>query len=173
VLRLADHTGSVAIFDRELAGRLARAHLDLPRELQVPGSEFPVFCEELLHVHAVLLDGALDGEGAVLTLRSLHEIRRRSGRQLLRFVGPDERAVCAAHPAMLFTTLVRLPNLDAREVANTMRAALVDPFMQQLVAAGSPDVLLLHGFGREIVRFAAMLEAADAAATQSKPAAGK
>ncbi|MAB80709.1 MAG: hypothetical protein CMJ89_15265 [Planctomycetes bacterium] len=77
------------------------------------------------------------------------------------YVLPDELETYADQPATLITTVLHLPNLDARTIQTQLRALITDTATQSMIAVGTNSVIL-QGFGSYIYSLAKLLQLVDA-----------
>ena len=79
------------------------------------------------------------------------------------YVRVDDLPAWRAHVAVRVRTMIWLPNVDARIVANSLRSSF-DWGMQVVVPMGSSRVVMLQGAAASLIRMVEFLREADASA---------
>lgn len=166
--RYGDLTGQELVIDRETHMLLQADLLPIERQMIVPAAQVQGFVEAML-ADRYALSAA---EGSEPRLVAVHNIRGNA-RNLLtsraRFVPSERIELLSAHPAVMFSTLIELRNLDSRYLSNTMRSLILDPTLQVILPV--EDSVLLVGFGSWIAHTADQLRALDAASGPAPPPA--
>ncbi len=141
--------------------------LHLDRTMTVPAEEVQSVFERLMR-HGDFVLKPLTREGTrLLELVSLQTSARSNLRGSALYLTADELYLAEQHPALLFTAVVTLPNLDVRQVSNSMRTMITDANTQQMLPAGNSNSMVLVGFGDQVSGTIGLLEAMDAAAGSS------
>jgi general secretion pathway protein D len=89
--------------------------------------------------------------------------------QKATYVAPDELEEWKDRPATLITTVVNLPNSDARALANSLRALAGTNPNQNMLPAGI-NSLILTGFGSSVYELAQLLYLIDESSAIEDPA---
>lgn len=79
------------------------------------------------------------------------------------YLPADRLDEAAGHPAMIFTTVIQLPNTDVRQVSTDLRRLFPDPNTQSLLPLGNTHVVA-YAFGPNLISLAHLLAVADEAA---------
>lgn len=126
--------------------------------------------EELQQVFETLMIGAdfaifpvLSEPTPVFSVHSLQGPGRSNLRSRAISIDPENTAILEKHPAVIFQTMLHLPNVDTRQLSNAMRTMITDANTQQLLPAGNSNSLLMLGFGVQLADLRSMLLAIDAA----------
>ncbi|MEM1451250.1 MAG: secretin N-terminal domain-containing protein [Planctomycetota bacterium] len=157
-------TGLHFTFDEQTDQLLKNQRVHLDRSVTVPTEDVTTFIESLL-VQGDFCLTPLKAQGTMLIrVTSLATAARNNLRAGAAFLSPDQLGVARAHPAMLFTTTVSLPNVDVRQVSNSLRTMITDANTQQLLPAGNSNSLVIVGFGSQLMATHDMLKLIDMAA---------
>ena len=99
---------------------------------------------------------------SVILIQSLSAANRGQSniKQRAVYVLPENLENYADQPATLITTVLHLPNVDARTLQTQLRALITDTTTQGMIAAGEHSVIL-QGFGSYIYSLAKLLELVD------------
>ncbi len=119
--------------------------------------------ETFLIVNDFVFTPLTHGEPRLFTVTSLNTGARSTIKSLAMYLPPDRLDEAAAHPAMLFTTVVNVPHTDVRQVTTSLRSMFSDPNTQQMLPVGNAHAILLTGFGPNVVSLAQLLAVADEA----------
>lgn len=160
-------TGQQVLFDEENRAALGALRVPVDRPTQVPAA----------HVQNVL-EALLVASGCVLTIeradapRLVQVITMRSvARQLVRGRAqnyPSDRTdLFRAHPAMLFTTVIDVPNSDARVVVNSLRTLITDTTTMNLIPAGNASSIIATGHGPALADLVDQLRQVDQASART------
>ena len=138
--------------------------------MTVPTEDVTTFIESLL-VQGDYCLTPLKAQGTMLIrVSSLATAARNNLRAGAAFLAPSQIDIARSHPAMLFTTTVSLPNVDVRQVSNSLRTMITDANTQQLLPAGNSNSMILVGFGSSVANMHDTLKLIDsAAATKARP----
>lgn len=110
---------------------------------------------------------------SLLSVVSLDTNERNAVRAGARNVAPEDLEAYARYPALLVRTVIELPHLDVRTLANSLRTILTDANTEQIVPLGATDALLVVGFSDCVHDVVALVRTADeqAAREPAPPAA--
>ena len=99
---------------------------------------------------------------SIILIQSLSAANRGQSniKQRAVYVLPENLEDYADQPATLITTVLHLPNVDARTLQTQLRALITDTATQGMIAAGEHSVIL-QGFGSYIYSLAKLLELVD------------
>jgi hypothetical protein len=141
-----------------LAGQAA----GLTRSAAVPRGEVQSFVEGLLVGHDCFLTVERTAEPRLVSAHWLNGYRNpMQVRELALHAEEAELARLSVHPALMVSAAIDAPNVDGRQLVNSMRILLTDSNRQVLVPAGASNTILLAGpapWVRSIVR---LVRAAD------------
>lgn len=133
--------------DAELA---ASTPLGLTEALTVPPERLQTVFESLLIERDFVLQVVSTEGPRILSVRSLRTGYRNQVRSRATFVSSERLDTMRAHPAMILTTVVDLPKLDVRQLANSLRTMIVDANTQQLLPAGASSSLVVTAPGGQL-----------------------
>jgi hypothetical protein len=100
-------------------------------------------------------------EPRLLTILDINSEEQERARSLAVAIELEELPRYERYPSILTETTMTLEGLDARQAANSMRAALNDPRLQQILPI-SESSLLLVGTGPQVSSWVRHLRTADA-----------
>ena len=164
-------TGQFFVVSEDTKDMLTRP-LFLDRSMTVPVNEVQTVFEELLRHGEFVLEPLTTSGPRIIRLTSLLTNERNILRSRTTFLGPDELHLAERHPALLVTTVVNLPNVDVRQMSNSMRTMITDANTQQMLPAGNSNSMILVGFGDQVAALSDALhmmnEAADASAKDAR-----
>ncbi len=120
--------------------------------MTIAPERFQMTFETLLVANDFVLTPLTAEEPRLFSITSLNTARRHTVSTLGIFLPADRVDDAAAHPAILFTTVIDLPDLDARNLASSMRHMFPDQNVSQLLAAGSTSSVAMWGFGPMVKR---------------------
>ena len=165
-------TGQFFVVPEDTKDMLGRP-LFLDRTMTVPANEVQSVFEKLLRHGDFVLEPLTKSGPRIVRLTSLLTNQRNNIRSRAIFLGPDELHLAELHPALLVTTVVTLPNVDVRQVSNSMRTMITDANTQQMLPAGNSNSMILVGFGDQVAALSDALklknDAADSAAKDAQP----
>lgn len=144
---------------------MLRQTLNLDRTMTVPAEEVQSVFEQLLKHGDFVLNPLTTSGTRIVELTSLATSARNSLRSRAIFLAPDELHLAGQHPALLFTTTVTLPNLDVRQVSNSLRTMITDANTQQMLPAGNSNSMIIVGFGDQVAGMIQTLKSMDDAAS--------
>jgi hypothetical protein len=155
-------TGQKLQLSEHARERLAKTATGLTTAVEVPPAEVYSVVESLLwQNHFVLIDER-GTEPRMLAVKSLESPDRAAVRLGCVTVPAERIALYKRHPALMIQTVIELPGVDVRALANSMRMLFVDADTQQMVPIESSVILV--GTGRTVAAMAEMLKAVAAGA---------
>lgn len=146
--------------------RSTRAPIDRPTS--VPATEVQGFVEAMLRAEDVMITIDRAAEPRLIGVHSLQTAYRNGIRSRAQAVDSDDVELMRRHPAMLFQTVVDLPNVDVRQMSNSMRTLIVDANTQQMLPAGNEHSMVVIGYGPMVADMVEQLRAIDAASAEAK-----
>ncbi len=153
---------------QQLTGRKVFVH-GLQR---VPKADFYAYFQILMFINEFVCVEVGPPHISVILIQSLTGNARAGNlKQKTIHVLPEQLEDYADQPATLITTVLNLPNTDARQLSTSLRGLLTDTNTQTLIAAGENSVIL-QGFGSYIASLAKLLyivDEASAGADQLQP----
>ena len=147
-------TGQHCVMDSETQG-YANATLVSSQHghaMTIAPERFQLTFETLLVANDFVLTPLTADEPRLFSITSLNTARRHTVSKLGIFLSVDRVDDAAAHPAILFTIVIDLPDLDVRNLASSMRHMFPDQSVSQLLAAGSTSSVAMWGFGPMVKR---------------------
>jgi hypothetical protein len=162
VLRLAQLTGQELAMTPQTQQVLQQSSERLESTEPVPPEEVYAFVEGLLARQGVILAPVTGGSRPILGVSSPENSRSPMLDPL--YVERDALPELEGHPALLVRFLVRLENIDARQVQTQLRQLLVDNTGTNQVVPVGELALILQGRAREVAGIAKLLLEADKAA---------
>ncbi|MEM9382055.1 MAG: secretin N-terminal domain-containing protein [Planctomycetota bacterium] len=170
VLAYGVATGQRISMRAETIEQLRNTASPLDRPTSVPATEVQATFEALLRAtDCVLTVDRADG----VRVAGVHSRQTRAGngiRLRARRITSDRIDVLRAHPAVLFSTVVDLPNTDVRQVSNSMRTMVTDANVQQLLPAGNSNSMIVVGFGDFVADTIEHLREVDSASEEARVA---
>ncbi len=154
--------------DKDTQAMLSATSSQLDRPVVVPRAQVQGFFEALLRSSgcALTIDHAAEPR-----LIGVHSLYQSSSRNTLRSramsVEQGDLDLLRRHPAMLFSTQVHVPHLDARQLTNSIRTLIVDANTQQVLPLGSESAVHVLGFGPMVADMVQGFEQLDAFAAAS------
>lgn len=156
--RYAAVTGQRGSWSDDTRRLLENQRATLSDAVSIPAGDVQRMVESILRSSGYAISP--DGTDAVPVFHvdSLQGIGRGTLRERAIYLEAEEaEAVAARHPAVIFTTVVRMPHTDVRQLTNTLRTMITDANVQQMLPAGTSNSIVLVGFGGTIVRMKALL----------------
>tara|TARA_R110002126_G_scaffold47327_6_gene132575 strand:+ start:7396 stop:8397 length:1002 start_codon:yes stop_codon:yes gene_type:complete len=142
---------------------LVASTLNLTHSQVIPKDSVQAWVEHLLNENGFLFD-PLTSQGPRL-IAVVHT--QGAGKTPSPIAVPfEDLADWSDNAATVISTIVTLPNLDVRQMANSMRVMVVDARFQSFLPAGNSNSMLLTGRAPWVVATAAMLDAVNDAAQQ-------
>ena len=152
------HLTAAPVVRQELAVTEVGLFEDLTVE---PGEEGRVI-EGLLFDKGFLLFELSAENPRLLSITSRREAPR-APRGRFRRVPAGDMDFLAAHPALMVTVALDLPNTDVRQLTNSLRSLLTDSQFQSAIPVGASNAILLQGSGAEVYDLIVMLQEVDEA----------
>jgi len=154
-------TGQNLLVAKDLRDSLQASTTGLNRSVKIPPEEVYPFVEAILVQNDLFLGLLSEREPRLLAVESLSRQRRQPVRSSATFVDVAEIQRWARHPAFLVTTTLDMPHTDVRTLSNSMRVMFSDANTQQIIPVGNSNSLIVTGFGSDVSRIAATLQAID------------
>ena len=135
----------------------------------IPKNEFYSFFQIIMIINRYVCKRIGPEHLSVVVVESLDTGQGRGGaRADSIYVSPGELPLYADQPATLIQTVVVLPNIEVRTLANSMRQLAPDPNTLTAVPVGD-NTVILQGFGSNIAALVRMLELVDEASKAEDP----
>ncbi len=131
---------------------------------RIPKRDFYSFFQIIMFINDFACIEVGSGPLRVIVVQQLSQANGRTGtniKQRAEYVLPDELDRYADEPATLITTVVTLPNVDVRQLSNSLRALMSDNVTQNMLPVGNSDSLVLTGFGTNIWQLVQLLVLVD------------
>ncbi len=154
-------TGITTFADSE-ARQVLQKTTGLNRGVDVPAGEVYSFVESVLVQNDLFLTVLHEREPRLFSIHSPKS--QRALREAPLVVAAKDIATFTQHPAIVVTTILDIPHVDARTLANSMRTMLTDANTQQIIPVGNSNSLILTGLGSTVASWARMLQEADESA---------
>jgi len=135
----------------------------------VPPENVHAFVEGVARANGFFFGFAHTKTPVLLRLESTNSSRRSTLRADAVSVQPGELARWAAHPAFVISTCVDLPGIDLRILASELKEKFSDKQVEQVVALGASDGLMLTGFADKVAQVAASLSEENRKALADRP----
>lgn len=150
MMDLLDEYGRVThqsfIILEEARPTLERTKIPLRGPLEVAPAQVHSVVENLLVNSGYVLSIARESSPRLLTVTSRYESGRGNLRSNARYVAPDQLTAWLEHPAHLIHTAVHLKHVDARVTTNSIRSMMTDSNVQQILAGGDSNSIVITGF---------------------------
>jgi len=156
-------TGQHLFYTGEADQILQNTRSGLASSVTVPAGEVQSFFEALMKANDFCIQLVHGGRTRTLAIQSLKTQARSTVKMSAIFIPESEVEAAGRHPALMFTTIIRLDNVDVRQLANTLRTMLTDANTQQMLPAGDTSSMILTGFGDVLHAQVQLLRAIDAA----------
>lgn len=170
VRQYAESTDQDVTMTEDTANMLRSRVVGLSRAVEVPADKVQHTFETLLLAAGFVLAPPQVPDVPIFRVSSLYGQERSSLRANTTFLTPDQIPMAEAHPAVLFTVTLDLPNTDVRQLSNSMRTLITDANTQQLLPAGNSNSVVMVGFGEQIAGMARTLRIIDEAAGRERMA---
>jgi type II secretory pathway component GspD/PulD (secretin) len=163
-------TGQRISMRAETIDQLRNTKAPLDRPTAVPAAEVQATFEALLRATdcALTVDRA-DGV-RIAGVHSMQTYARNSIRHRARRISSERIDLMRGHPAVIFSTVVDLPNVEVRQVSNSLRTMIVDANIQQMLPAGNSNSMIVVGYGDFVADMVEHLREIDAASADAKVA---
>lgn len=172
VVQYGQLTGQRMLLSDEARAILEHTRVPLDRPTVVPAKEVQSVVETLLAATQCALTIEHAEQPRLVQVHSLQTSVRNILRSQARAVAATDTAAMRAHPAMLFTTVVDLPNTDVRQLSNSMRTMITDANTMQMIPAGSSNSMVMTGFGPVLADLIEQVRLVDSASVVAKPEIG-
>ncbi len=161
-------TGQRLAINQETRQYLGQTPAPLDRATSVPATEVQGFVEALLRSSNCVLTIDRSAEPRLIGVHSLQTQGRNGLRARAMSIDSARIDVLRRHPAVLFSTVVDLPNVDVRQLSNSLRTMITDANTSQMLPAGSTNSMIIIGYGSNVADMVEQLQAIDAASENSK-----
>lgn len=169
---LARSTGAELALAQEDRLELRRKNVKLNHSAEVPAEELYAFVESQLVAQGVALAPVKGGTRPVLAVHTPSSGRMRGSCPPDPLpVSPAELEAVAGHPALLVRTMLRLENIDARQLQTQLRQLLVDPSGFMNVVPVGERALLLQGRASFLAGLTRQVHELDLTAASGQPVA--
>ncbi|MEL6430761.1 MAG: secretin N-terminal domain-containing protein [Planctomycetota bacterium] len=165
--RYAELTGVSVTFSEDTEGLLRSSRVRLDAPLVVEPADVPRVAESLLQSSGYVLGFTPSATRPLLEVASVRSNERATIRSRALAVTVDQLDALEQHPAMMFSLMLDVPNLDPRQLSNSLRTVITDSNVHQLLPAGQSNSLILIGQGNFVTSMARTLMSVDAAAGRS------
>lgn len=165
-------TGMNFVISKQSAQALAQERVRMFGTKRIPKSDFYSFFQIIMFINDFACIEVGPSPLSVIVVQPIGGAGGRpntSIRQGAIYVPPNELDEYANQPAILITTVLTLPNLDVRNLSNSLRAMLTDTSTEQMLPAGNSDSLVLTGFGSNVWQKAQLLQLIDRESAVEEP----
>jgi len=166
--RYGELTGQLMVTSQETRNLLQNARLPLDRPTTVPAAEVQSFFESVMFASDFVLTIVRAEAPRLVQIDSLQTASRNNIRAGAHVVATPDLPLLRRHPAMLFTTVVDLPNVDVRQLSNSLRTMITDANTMQMLPAGNASSLVLTAFGPQLADWVEYLRLIDASSVVPK-----
>lgn len=170
VLQYGRSTGQQLAFSEETRNYLVSTNVPLDRPVSVPRAEVQSYFECLLSAASFVLAVERAESPRVISVSSLNTSARNTVRSKAVVVPIESIDLWKDHPAIIVSTVVDLPNMDVRQVSNSLRTMITDANTQQLIPAGNSSSMVVSGFADSVAGLIGQLREIDAASAESSGA---
>lgn len=157
-------TDQVALFTEDTKNVLRQRPLPANGELSIAPDRVQLAFESLMRSGDFVVIPPKTLDIPVFEIVNLSGMGRSNIRSRTTMIDSGQLDLADAHPAVLFTVSIDLPNTDVRQLSNSMRTMITDANVQQMLPAGNSHSMVLVGFGDQIGGFARTLRLIDEAA---------
>jgi type II secretory pathway component GspD/PulD (secretin) len=168
--RYGELTGQLMVTTQQTRDLLQNARLPLDRPATVPAAQVQSFFESVMFASDFVLTIVREEAPRLVQLDSLQTASRSNIRAGAQVVSGQDLALLRRHPAMLFTTVVDLPNVDVRQLSNSLRTMITDANTMQMLPAGNASSLVLTAFGPQLADWVEYLRLIDVSSAVPKQA---
>ena len=157
LLEFGERTGEHLIWTDDTGSVLEAVRVALDRQLVIPAEELYSVVESILVTNRFVLVDLGREEPRMMAVYSLDSPARAHLLGHATYVSAEDLPLYADHPAILISTVVRLPRMNVVTLEKAMRRMIADPTTMRLVPAPATNQLILTGPGADVVQLAAML----------------
>ena len=161
LMRFEDICGHNLHISTATLQELRNVSTGLSRSVTVPRSEVYSYVSALLSNSGYIMGETRSVEPRLMSVWSLNSHERQMVRAHARAIDVGEIAKYERHPAMLVETVLSVENLDARQLANSMRVTVIDNNVQVILPVSERSVLLT-GTGPQVADWIRLIRNADA-----------
>jgi general secretion pathway protein D len=165
-------TGINFVISKQSAQALAQERVRMFGTKRIPKKDFYAFFQIIMFINDFACIEVGPTPLSVVVVQPIGGAGGRpntSIRQGAVYVPPDDLDQYANQPAILITTVLTLPNLDVRNLSNSLRSMLTDTNTEQMLPAGNSDSLVLTGFGSSVWQKAQLLWLIDRESALEEP----
>lgn len=164
-------TGLNFVVTKETAQLLKQQTVRMYGTKRIPKEEFYSFFQIMMFINEFSCVEVGPPPLTVIVIQSLQQAGRQgtAAQQKATYVLPEDLEDWADRPATLVTTVLHLPNSDARALANSLRALAGNNPNQNMLPAGI-NSLILTGFGSNVYELAQLLVLIDESSAIEEPA---
>jgi type II secretory pathway component GspD/PulD (secretin) len=148
-------TGQTFTYDQEVENILRHTELNLTRSRTIPQGEVQAWFESLMAQNEYILQPMLRGAEPLTSV--LHQGSTHMARMTATPVTVEQLPSLKHNAATLVTTIVNLPNIEVRQISNSMRAMILNQNTQTMLPAGSTNSIHLTGPAPWVASVAASL----------------
>jgi type II secretory pathway component GspD/PulD (secretin) len=162
----SEATGQHCVMDSETQGyaNVTLVSSQPGKAMTIAPERFQVTFETLLIANDFVFTPLTADEPRLFSITSLNTDRRFIIKTFAMYLPADRLDEAAAHPAILFTTVITVPNTDVRQVTTALRMMFPDPNTQQMLPAGNTHAVVLMGLGPKVASLAQLLAVVDESA---------
>ena len=161
-------TGQRLAISKDTREILEQTSAPIDRATSVPATEVQGFVEALLRSSNCVLTIDRSSNPRLVGVHSLRSQGRNAIRARAISIDSTRIDVLRRHPAVLFSTVVDLPNVDVRQMSNSLRTLITDANTSQMLPAGSTNSMIVIGFGTNVADRVEELRVIDAASAKTK-----
>lgn len=157
VVELEKATGVHFVVSDEARKVLRASTSGLLSDMEIPPSEAWRVVETMLAQNELVLVPSRGAEPVTIALTSALE---RGGHELKGYAVPiDASAIeeCVDHPAVIFSTVIDIHPMDARQMSTSMRQLFPDQRTQSILPLDGSQ-LMLTGFGPQLLTSVRMMQ---------------
>ena len=152
--RLSQLTGVTYSAVPATKSRLGSTMVALSQDQRVPAAEVYPWVESLLQQNGFSL-AVLENSGAPLV--GVYSSAERPLDPPAIHLDAAHLEECRIHPAIMFSTVLTLPNTDVRSLGNSLRILSPDSMSGGVIPAGTTNSVILSGSGRDVTELAGLL----------------
>ena len=160
----ANLTGSHLLASRETRSLLEGCPIGIVGDFDIAPAEVHSFCHATMRSNNFTVRLAKGGDERIIEVASLLTQARATVRAGVLTVSPEELQSLSSLSALLVSTTIDLPNVDVRQLSNSMRSMITDANTQQMLPAGAADTMVLTGFADVVWAQAQQLQRIDRSA---------
>ena len=163
-------TGQNLTWSEDTESLMRQINVAMTRSVTVPAEEVQGTFESLMIGNQFVLQPMVSGDTSIIRVESLNGTGRSNARSKAIYIDADRTDIARQHPAVIFATAIHVPNLDVRQVSNSLRSMITDANTQQLLPAGTTSSIVVVGCGEQLAGIADILRTIDDAAARNAKA---